>query len=305
MFGCVKNRVSRVRHSFKLAFLIGSAPLLLGCPVDSPESYSVEITGLLTVDPKADSLNDADVAGGSNAEPAEGPAIIGPAVWANGQPSAIESNYEFGAANGINNSGTVVGWEQTTGTFAQFHLVSTIGGDDPLSDGLTMGKLYSVNEFNEYVGFSFGRAALGSVSSDELELFRADGSGDTNAYDINDLGDFVGSGSNSQGTRAVKWQDKTEVPLNSLGGPFSEAYAINNHRVPVGVSTKPAPPEKRRCRTLPSIGTAPRSFRCQPSAAKKARLGTSIITAKQSAFRTMNPMNPARSFGATLHSGRR
>jgi hypothetical protein len=237
MFGCVKNRVPFLSRSLPVA----SVFLLLGCPFDSPRSYSVETTSLIHVDPKADSLNDADVVGGNNAR---APVILGPVVWANGQPSAVENNFEFGAAHGINNKGTVVGFEQTTGPDVQFHLVATINGDEPLSDAETEGEFYSVSELDEFVGFSFSQAALGSVSSGDLDLFRADGSLDTKAYDINDLGDFVGSGSHFESTRAVKWQEKTEVPLNSLGGPFSEAYAINNHRVPVGVSTKPAPPGK-------------------------------------------------------------
>jgi uncharacterized membrane protein len=222
------------------------AVLLIGCPFRPPDddgpSYSVEITGLQSVDPRADSLNDDDDAAGSAFV---GISAIGPVVWRDGVLVVVQHSLGgFGLLHSINNNGAVVGTQSNTAPGGFFPFVSFIGAERPVASINYSGQLFSLNNFNQYVGGGAPEAVLGLVLGGDPSFFQAENSTLTIAYDINDLGDFVGTGANAEGRRAVKWVNTVEVPLDSFGGPFSEAYAINNHGVVVGVSTSPEPPEK-------------------------------------------------------------
>jgi len=229
-----------MRPSWKM-MLIGCGVLMLsGCPFGHGLTFSVEVIGLDLVEPKGDALNDRDIVAGAAFPPV---GQISPAVWRNGQVVFVEKMFDIGILHGINNLNVVVG-VQLRSVGSRFHFVSFVETTAPPPRMIASGELYSVSEVNEFVGFSDQRAALGFVANDNVLLFEGEDSmlDATGAYDINDSRDFVGwMYSAAEGRRlAVKWLDGgARTLLDSLGGTFSEAYAINSDGVTVGVSTFP------------------------------------------------------------------
>lgn len=234
-----------MRFSWMMFFVACGVVIMSGCPVGGPsdgQKYAIEITGLSFVEPKGDSLNDHDVAVGGAFPPA---GSISPAVWRNGSTQILDTDLGIGILYGINNRGAVVGVQLLTAPGTFFHFVSGIDGVSPPMRMLRSGELFSVNESDEFIGSFGSNAVLGFVGNDNVFLYEGENIllDNTGANDINDSGDFAGRMFSSAENRllAVKWLQGARTPLDSLGGTFSEAYAINNHGLTVGVSTFPAP----------------------------------------------------------------
>ncbi len=234
-----------MRSSLMMFFVVCGVVMMSGCPVGGPkdeQKYSVEITGLSFVEPKGDSLNDHDVAVGGAFPPASN---ISPAVWRDGTAQFLDTDLGIGILYGINNRGAVVGVQLITAPGSFFHFVSGIDGVTPSTRTLRPGELYSVNDSDELIGRFGSNAVLGFVDNDDVFVFEGENSllDATSANDINDSGDFAGRMFSFAEDRqlAVKWLKGARTPLDSLGGTFSEAYAINNNGLTVGVSTFPTP----------------------------------------------------------------
>lgn len=234
-----------MRSSWMMVFVACGVLMMSGCPVDGPSDgpmYSVEITGLSFVEPKGDSLNDHDVAVGGAFPPA---GSISPAVWRDGGVQFLDTDLGIGILYGINNRGAVVGVQLITAPGTFFHFVSGIDGVTPPTRTLRSGELYAVNESDELIGSFQSNAVFGFVDNDNVFVFEGENMllDTTSANDINDSGDFVGRMFSFAESRllAVKWLQGARTPLDSLGGTFSEAYAINNNGLTVGVSTFPTP----------------------------------------------------------------
>jgi len=218
-----------------------------GCPHGGPHglSFSFEVTGLDVVEPKGDSLNDHDWAAGGWAV---GDGNFAPVVWLDGELIFVADNAPSGVLHGINNRGAVVGVripQNNPPNFLEQFIDSRI---TEFQSG--RGQYYSINEYDEIVGeidppgSSLDRhALLTSIFGNDVFIFPGDDGGNSVSYGINDAGDFVGSSTDIGGDmtiNALKWVKGVLTPLSSLGGPFSEAYAISDHGVTVGVSTAAA-----------------------------------------------------------------
>lgn len=158
-----------------------------------------------------------------------------------GLPSAL--------ANGINNSGIIVGfaftndfltsqaftWRRDTGMKA----LTDLGGNASLAQ--------AINAAGTTVGWSYDAAGI-------LHAVRWDETGtltDLNppgaiseALGINDLGDVVGwvLAAGASASHAYLWRhDGVEIDLQTLGGDGSQAFAVNDALAIVGVSDRPFP----------------------------------------------------------------
>jgi len=222
---------------FVTVILTGVAMLVFGCPFGKHHRYSIEITELTIVEPIGDSLNDSDDAVGG-VSPSMSLKTT-PAVWRDGQLLLVNNDEPSGILYGINNDGAVVGEKgQLSPIGTGYHFISFVDAMNPIPTMALPGSLYSLNESDEFVGLAGIEAVVGSMFDDALLSFNGDGG--ARAYDINDQAHFVGSTSDGTGTqRAARWQGSAFTRLGSFGGTFSEAYAINNHDIAVGVTTDP------------------------------------------------------------------
>ncbi|MFT3898534.1 MAG: hypothetical protein QM719_12745 [Thermomonas sp.] len=155
-----------------------------------------------------------------------------------GLPSAI--------ANGINDAGTIVGFAFTndhlkTRAFAWregsgMRALADLGGDASLAQ--------AINASGTIVGWSYDAGGV-------LHAVRWDATGaitDLNppgaiseALGINDKGDIVGwvFGATASASHAWLWRrDGRQVDLQTLGGAGSQAFAVNDALVVVGVSDR-------------------------------------------------------------------
>lgn len=170
-------------------------------------------------------------------------------VWANGQASTLPGlgGMESGA-NGINNSGLIVGWAMMpnypTPGAASHHAVSWYNGtvtDLGTLTGGTAAFATSVNNNGLIVGFSdsskTGYRAVLWTGNTATMLGNLGGNG-SYAYSINDSGKIVGISANAnQDNRPVIWTDSGTQDLGTLGGSTGYAYDINSSGQIVGNST--------------------------------------------------------------------
>jgi probable HAF family extracellular repeat protein/YD repeat-containing protein len=162
------------------------------------------------------------------------------------------SGFANALANGINQSGTIVGfafssdflvsrgfiWRSDTG----MQPLADLGGDASLAqavnaDGTTVGWAYDPAGVLHAVQWS----AAGTLT--DLNPPGAI----SEALGINDAGDVVGwvFAAGADASHAHLWRhDGGEVDLGTLGGPGSQAFGVNNALAVVGVSdrTSPRPP---------------------------------------------------------------
>lgn len=230
-----------MRFGTALAVLSLVAIVLLGCPHGSPGealSYSVEMTQLDFVEPKGNPLNDLDWAAGGY-DLLDG--RIASVVWIDGALKFVQDQASIAMLNGINNKGVVVGRRGALNDDPD-QFVGIVDSAFSQSSFRT-GVFYSVNEYDEIVGgaaIANGRATLNSLFGEEDYDFEGPNNESAVGYGINNLRDFVGSSTSMDAvpvTTAQRWTNGLRVPLDSLGGPFSEAYAINDDGTSVGVST--------------------------------------------------------------------
>ena len=149
-------------------------------------------------------------------------------------------------ANGINDSGAIVGFAFTKDFLSSRAFVWHEGsGMQPLADlGGSASLAQSINASGTIVGWADD--AIGAIHA-----VRWDASGQitdlnppgavSQALGINDKGDIVGWVFAAGASAAHAWlwrRDGTQVDLQTLGGASSQANAVNNSLVIVGVSDR-------------------------------------------------------------------
>ena len=158
-----------------------------------------------------------------------------------GLPSAL--------ANGINQAGTIVGFAFTN-DFVTSHafIWNSDRGVQPLTDlGGNASLAQAINTEGSVVGWSFDaggvlHAVEWSPSGSLTDLNPAGAISE--ALGINDAGDIVGWVFPADGLAAHAWlwrHDGVQIDLQTLGGPGSQAFSVNNSLAIVGVSDRPPP----------------------------------------------------------------
>jgi probable HAF family extracellular repeat protein len=158
-----------------------------------------------------------------------------------GLPSAL--------ANDVNQTGTIVGY-----AFSNDFLISRAfiwrsdSGMQPLVDlGGNASLAQAINTDGTAVGWSYdGGGVLHAVKwSPSGSLTDLNPSGAiSQALDVNDAGDVVGwvFPAGGSASHAYLWRhDGVEIDLQTLGGPGSQAFGVNNALAIVGVSDRPPP----------------------------------------------------------------
>jgi len=231
--------------TFSMILILGG---LAGCPVSPRPLFSMEETGLDFVEPRGDSLNEmAWVAGGVEGVETEKGELgsMTPTVWIDGTLRSLAArNLIYGVAKGVNDDGFIVGQTLPSEAILWFS-----GNNQPLSlnsslqgfDGL---DTYSINRFGLITGMVvLNQAALfDSFSPESGLLLEPLAAGPSAAFDINERNEVVGSSATDDTgdvMAAVRWIDGLVAQLDSLGGDFSAAYAVNNQGTAAGVSTEP------------------------------------------------------------------
>ena len=197
-----------------------------------------------------------------------------PAIWESGvrtQLSAFPGG-ENGTALAINNAGTIVGWAVDGPAFLPFLSLYADAGpripsmwrraDDQWQisrlDGVPEeSEAFAVNEREQVLIRVFGGPSTGSFlwEAGVLTELPTLGGDWTEAWDINDGGQVIGTTSNGQFEvtptvdlypefrvpvrRAFLWQDGEIRDLGTLGGQSSEAIAINNLGQVIGRADAP------------------------------------------------------------------
>lgn len=161
-----------------------------------------------------------------------------------GLPSAL--------ANDINQAGTIVGFALSADFLTSRAFIwRSDTGMQPLSDlGGNASLAQAINTEGTAVGWAYDPAgvlhAVRWSASGSLTDLNPSGA-ISEALDINDAGDVVGWVFPNGGlaSHAYLWRhDGVEIDLQTLGGPGSQAFGVNNALAIVGVSdrTSPRPP---------------------------------------------------------------
>lgn len=152
-------------------------------------------------------------------------------------------------ANGINDSGTIVGFAHSNDFLVNRAFAWRADtGMQPLADlGGNASLAQAINAAGTIVGWSYDPAGI-------LHAVRWDASGaltDLNppgsiseALGINDKGDVVGwvIAASTSASHAYLWRhDGVQIDLQTLGGPTSQAFAVNDALAVVGVSDRRSP----------------------------------------------------------------
>jgi probable HAF family extracellular repeat protein len=159
-----------------------------------------------------------------------------------GLPSAL--------ANDINQAGTIVGFAHTADFLTSRAFIwRSDTGMQPLADlGGDASLAQAINADGTAVGWSYDAAgvlhAVRWSASGTLTDLNPSGA-ISEALDINDAGDVVGwvfPDGGSASSHAYLWRhDGVEIDLQTLGGPGSQAFSVNNALAIVGVSDQPSP----------------------------------------------------------------
>jgi probable HAF family extracellular repeat protein len=158
-----------------------------------------------------------------------------------GLPSAL--------ANGINQAGTIVGFAFTNDFLVSHAFIwNSTTGMQPLADlGGNASLAQAINADGTAVGWSYDAGGV-------LHAVKWDASGSltdlnpsgaiSEALNINSAGDVVGwiFPAGGSASHAYLWRhDGVEIDLQTLGGPGSQAFGVNNALAVVGVSDQPSP----------------------------------------------------------------
>ncbi len=201
-------------------------------------SYTVKDLGLLGAYPStANSINSSgQVAGSSYTSYSFG--VMEAVLFSNGTVTDLG----VGIAHGINSLGQVVGEGNVNGNN---HAMLYSNGD--VTDLGTLGgrisSAFSINDSGQIVGHSQPSSNIGSRAvlynnGTIIDLNTLPGADSAVAYNINNLGQIVGTSSNGSASswwRATLFSNGTVTDLGSLGGN-SEARGINNKGQAVGWS---------------------------------------------------------------------
>ena len=149
----------------------------------------------------------------------------------------------FSAANGINDSGAVVGLSYTAAYALHAFLWTQTGGMQDLTPDLTSiggATAVGINSSNQVVGYYFPNGSRNTVgfSWTQASGLQDVGPAGTLALAVNDSGTVVGQAPNAKGYRhAMSWTPAGGMKdLGTLGGPASKALGINNKGWIVGTS---------------------------------------------------------------------
>lgn len=156
-------------------------------------------------------------------------------------------------ATGINNSGQVVGFSQTTGYYGNQQAILWSGSTSTTlqalsgpnsnanainSSGQVVGSSDRFGYYGPYTGWgslpqstTWNNSTIPTPLGNTSEII-------SKAYGINDSGQIVGfSGSNSSASLATLWNNGTTTYLGPVENTYSNAYAINNIGQAVGISS--------------------------------------------------------------------
>ena len=138
-----------------------------------------------------------------------------------------------GSANDVNDSGTIVGAYNGSGT-RPFMIKDGVFTDL----GLSFGVAFAVNRKDVIVGYTYDSAFHPSGWIYEAGAFRFIGTlggTDSYAFDINDHGAVVGASSDAAGhVRAVIYEGGAMRRVESVSQSYSQARSINDHGDIVG-----------------------------------------------------------------------
>jgi probable HAF family extracellular repeat protein len=147
--------------------------------------------------------------------------------------AGVQTGYGPYGPEAINEAGVVVGNRGTVALRWEGDEVTVLSENGRVAHGAQ-----ALNERGDAVGWSvdadgFRRAVLWPADRKEIDLGVPTPS---EAIAVNERGDVVGFTSDGS-TRAFLWRAGRVTYLDSLGGSYSAAVAINNHGVVVGQST--------------------------------------------------------------------
>ncbi|RYF64792.1 MAG: DUF3466 family protein [Cytophagaceae bacterium] len=175
---------------------------------------------------------------------AEDSDLYGKAVrWAGTTPTILPTLGGYtGEGVDINAAGHVVGFSDTTG---QWDMRATIWKENTpkeligLTKGATSGAT-AINNLGQIAGNSEGVGGFTYAVRWDNDASKATNLGiegySSYAYDINDVGQVTGYADSGVGTRATRWDGDIATDLGTLGGTYSQGYAINNSAQVVGWS---------------------------------------------------------------------
>jgi probable HAF family extracellular repeat protein len=138
-------------------------------------------------------------------------------------------------AYAINDAGAVTGVSSTsTGDNHAFIWTRDRGMVD-----IGPGEAWGINNSGVVVGFSASIAFRWTAQTGVVTLPPVAGGYDSFAFDVNNVGDIVGSSADGTGRHAVLWPREGGGPkdLGTLGGYYSQARAIGDNGVIVGTSS--------------------------------------------------------------------
>jgi probable HAF family extracellular repeat protein len=246
--------MSRLARSILLAALLESFCFGTSSAAEDGETYSVQA---LTIprnafSGQASGINDSGVSAGwyqsingwtaVSWSPDNQLTVLGTLP---GLPSAL--------ANGINQTGSIVGFAFTNDFLISHAFIwNSATGMQPLVDlGGNASLAEAINADGTAVGWSFDAGGVLHAVKWDLSGFVTDlnpTGAISEALGINDAGDVVGwvFAADASASHAYLWRhDGVEIDLQTLGGPGSQAFGVNNDLAVVGVSDRvsPRPPE--------------------------------------------------------------
>ena len=152
-------------------------------------------------------------------------------------------------ANGVNQTGSIVGFAFSSDFLtSQAFIWRSDTGMQPLADlGGGASLAQAINADGTAVGWAYDstgvlHAVEWSASGSVTDLNPPGAISE--ALGINDAGDVVGwvFAAGGDASHAYLWRhDGVEIDLQTLGGPSSQAFGVNNALVIVGVSDRPSP----------------------------------------------------------------